>query len=137
MILVLAIAIASSPIRALPEAHRAHRLDRTNLTPGQYCDLSRQYDPVPSPNTTTGLANGTVVPAWKGGDVITPLLNKYGKYDLLAYMNKYWKSQGAPGEWLFNLSWLLRLGDGRYADGQTGPSGSTVSYYSHDEGQSS
>lgn len=24
----------------------------------QYCDLSRQYDPVPSPNTTNGLRNG-------------------------------------------------------------------------------
>ena len=25
----------------------------------QYCDLERQYDPFPSPNTTNGLPNGT------------------------------------------------------------------------------
>lgn len=62
--------------------------------------LTCRYDPVPSPNTTTGLANGTVVPPWKGGDIITPLLNKYAKYDLLAYINKFWKSQGSP-DWTF------------------------------------
>jgi hypothetical protein len=42
--------------------------------------------------------NGTVVPSWKGGDIVTPLLKKYGKYDLLAYMNKYWKSRNEPGK---------------------------------------
>lgn len=51
-----------------------------------------RYDPYPSPNTTNALPNGTVVPAWKGGDVISPILKKYGKYDLLAFMNKYWKA---------------------------------------------
>ncbi len=28
----------------------------------------------------------------EGGDVISPILKKYGKYDLLAFMNKYWKA---------------------------------------------
>ncbi|OXV06934.1 hypothetical protein Egran_05300 [Elaphomyces granulatus] len=57
----------------------------------QYCDLNRQYDPAPSPNTTTG----TVVPPWKGPSIDT-FLQPFGKYDLLAYMNKYWISQGSP-----------------------------------------
>ncbi|QIX01458.1 hypothetical protein AMS68_006975 [Peltaster fructicola] len=61
----------------------------------QYCDLSRQYDPVPSPNTTNGLKNGTVVPPYTGPNIST-FLEPFGKYDLLAYMNKYWISQGQP-----------------------------------------
>lgn len=65
---------------------------------GQYCDLARQFDPRPSPNTTTGLPNGTVVPPWEGGDIVTSTLEKWGKYDLLAFMKKYWKSRGDPGE---------------------------------------
>ena len=65
---------------------------------GQYCDLSRQFDPRPSPNTTNGLPNGTVVPVWGGGDIITPTLEKWGKYDLLEHMNKYFKSRFEPGE---------------------------------------
>ncbi|WRT64480.1 uncharacterized protein IL334_001412 [Kwoniella shivajii] len=74
--------------------------DRCDGSYGQYCDLSRQYDPVPSPNTTTGKSDGTPVEPWTGGDIITPLLEKYGKYDLLAYMQKYWKSQNSP-DWTF------------------------------------
>lgn len=54
--------------------------------------MTRQYDPRPSPNTTTGKPDGTPVPAWTGGDIITPLLESVGKYDLLAYINKHWKS---------------------------------------------
>ena len=46
------------------------------------------------------MANGTVVPPWMGGDIITPLLNKYAKYDLLAYMQKNWINQGLPN-WYF------------------------------------
>jgi hypothetical protein len=65
---------------------------------GQYCDLARQFDPRPSPNTTTGLPNGTIVPPWEGGDIVTSTLEKWGKYDLLAFMKKYWKSRGDPGE---------------------------------------
>jgi len=61
----------------------------------QYCDLNRQYDPVPGPNTTNGLPNGTVVPAYKGPSIST-FLPPFGKLDLLAYMNTYWINQGAP-----------------------------------------
>ncbi|KIW49332.1 hypothetical protein, variant [Exophiala xenobiotica] len=61
----------------------------------QYCDLTRQYDPAPSPNTTTGLPNGTAVPAYKGPSIDT-FLTPFGKYDLLSWMNTYWINQGAP-----------------------------------------
>lgn len=102
---------------------------------GQYCDLSRQYDPRPSPNTTTGKPNGTVVPVWTGGDIVTPLLQKLGKYDLLAFIQKYWKSQVSEGS-------IRHLRQGDYVDSvtprieqvltfrsstQTGTCGSTVS----------
>jgi ribonuclease T2 len=59
--------------------------------------LNRQYDPVPSPNTTNGLPNGTVVPPYKGAGIGT-FLAPFGKYDLLAYMNKYWISQTGPNQ---------------------------------------
>lgn len=61
----------------------------------QYCDLSRQYDPNPSPRTTNGQPNGTVISPYTGPSVDT-FLPPFGKYDLLAYMNKYWVSQGSP-----------------------------------------
>jgi len=61
----------------------------------QYCDLSRQYDPTPSPNTTNGLPNGTVVPPYKGPNVGT-FVEDFGAYDLLQWMNTYWINQGAP-----------------------------------------
>nr|POE87395.1 ribonuclease trv [Quercus suber] len=54
----------------------------------QYCDLNRQYDPSPSPNTTNGLPNGTVVPRYTGPSIGT-FLEPFGKFDLLAYMNKW------------------------------------------------
>ncbi|OCB87906.1 ribonuclease T2 [Sanghuangporus baumii] len=63
----------------------------------QYCDLSRQYDPTPSPNTTNGLPNGTVVPSYSGPGVDTFIL-EFGRIDLLDYMNKYWISQGSPNK---------------------------------------
>jgi len=61
----------------------------------QYCDLSRQYDPSPSPNTTNGLPNGTVVRPYTGPDVGT-FVTDFGHADLLQYMNTYWVNQGAP-----------------------------------------
>jgi hypothetical protein len=69
----------------------------------QYCDLSRQYDPVPSPNTTTGLSNGTVVPAYNGSGIGT-FLEPFGRYDLLEYMNTYWIAQNSPNQDLWGVS---------------------------------
>lgn len=66
----------------------------------QYCDLSRQYDPEPSPNTTTGKADGTPVPAYKGVSV-EEFIKPFGKWDLLAYMKKYWVGQNQPSWWLW------------------------------------
>ncbi|KAM0723883.1 hypothetical protein Q7P37_000873 [Cladosporium fusiforme] len=63
----------------------------------QYCDLNRQYDPVPSPNTTTGLPNGTVVPAYNGSGIGT-FLEPFGRFDLLEYMNTYWIAQNSPNQ---------------------------------------
>jgi ribonuclease T2 len=61
----------------------------------QYCDLSRQYDPVPSPNTTNAKPDGTPVPPYTG-EPIENWFEPNGKMDLLAYMNKYWISRGEP-----------------------------------------
>lgn len=61
----------------------------------QYCDLSRQYDPFPSPNTTTGTSSGTPIPPWKGTPIADFIL-PFGKLDLLSYMNRYWIGQGQP-----------------------------------------
>ncbi|RDB29420.1 Ribonuclease T2 [Hypsizygus marmoreus] len=58
----------------------------------QYCDLSRQYDPVPSP---ANFPNGTVIPTWTGPGVDT-FIKKFGREGLLKYMNTYWINQGAP-----------------------------------------
>lgn len=58
----------------------------------QYCDLSRQYDPTPSPKV---LPNGTVVPIYKGPGVDT-FIKQFGRQDLLTYMENYWINQGAP-----------------------------------------
>lgn len=66
----------------------------------QYCDLTRQYDPIPSPNTTNGLPNGTFVPPYNGSNIGT-FLEPFGKYDLLEYMNNYWiaQNQDNAGFW--------------------------------------
>ncbi|PVH72320.1 ribonuclease T2 [Cadophora sp. DSE1049] len=61
----------------------------------QYCDLSRQYDPLPSPNTTTGKPDGKPVIPYTGPSIGT-FLEPFGKFDLLAYMNKYWIAQNQP-----------------------------------------
>lgn len=47
----------------------------------QYCDLSRQYDPAPSPKA---FPNGTVIPAWNGTSADKWLL-EFGRVDLLDY----------------------------------------------------
>ncbi|KAF2152265.1 ribonuclease T2 [Myriangium duriaei CBS 260.36] len=61
----------------------------------QYCDLNRQYDPTPSPNTTNSKPDGTPVPPYKGPGVDT-FIKEFGRYDLLDWMNRYWINQGAP-----------------------------------------
>lgn len=77
----------------------------------QYCDLSRQYDPDPSPST---LPDGTIVPAYKGPGVNT-FVESFGRDDLLDFsewwipartsarqridimsVSTYWINQGAP-----------------------------------------
>lgn len=47
----------------------------------QYCDLSRQFDPSPSPAI---LPDGTVVPAYKGPGIDT-FVKAFGRDDLLDY----------------------------------------------------
>lgn len=84
-----------------PKSWSIHGLwpDKCDGSYGQYCDLSRQYDPAPSPaivGAESGFPNGTVVPAFKGGDIFTPLLQYFGKYDMLEYMKRFWVNQGAP-----------------------------------------
>ena len=93
-----------------PNAWTLHGLwpDFCNGSYTQYCDLNRQFDPAPSPNTTNGLPNGmlmdasdflgrlrvlmvipgTVVPAYTGPN-IAQLIAPFDRYDLLDYMNRY------------------------------------------------
>jgi len=63
----------------------------------QYCDLTRQYDPHPAPNTTTGTPQGISVPAYGGVTVDTFLaaLGKKGK-GLLKWMDRFWIAQDQP-----------------------------------------
>ncbi|KFH47797.1 Ribonuclease Trv-like protein [Hapsidospora chrysogenum ATCC 11550] len=65
----------------------------------QYCDLSRQYDPEPYPNTTNGEPDGTPVPPYKG-EPIDRWFEPNGKTDVLEYMKKRWVGLGQP-------SWIL------------------------------
>ncbi|KZS99004.1 ribonuclease T2 [Sistotremastrum niveocremeum HHB9708] len=55
----------------------------------QYCDISRQYDPHPSPN----VSNGINIPSYTGPTVDT-FIKAFGRYDLLEYMNTFWINQG-------------------------------------------
>jgi len=55
----------------------------------QYCDLSRQFDPRPSPN----ISNGVPVPAYTGPGVDT-FIEAFGRTDLLNFMNTFWINQG-------------------------------------------
>ncbi|KAI0404418.1 ribonuclease T2 family protein [Xylaria palmicola] len=66
----------------------------------QYCDLKRQYDPEPSPNTTTGTPEGKPVKPWKG-EPISNFIKRFRKYDLLAYMEKYWTGLNQPSWYLW------------------------------------
>ncbi|KAG5954102.1 hypothetical protein E4U58_000197, partial [Claviceps cyperi] len=55
----------------------------------QYCDLSRQYDPKPSPNTTNSKPDGVPVPPYTG-EPIDAWFAPHGKLSLLSSMNKHW-----------------------------------------------
>jgi ribonuclease T2 len=82
-----------------PQQWTLHGLwpDFCNGSYTQYCDLTRQYDPDPSPNTTTGTPSGVPVPPWTGA-TIGSFVEKFGRYDLLAWMNKYWVNQGGTND---------------------------------------
>ncbi|KAH8680862.1 ribonuclease T2-like protein [Xylariales sp. PMI_506] len=71
--------------------------DFCNSSYTQYCDLSRQYDPAPSPNTTTGTASGTPVPPYDGPGIGT-FIEPFGRYDLLDWMNTYWIAQNQANQ---------------------------------------
>ncbi|KAM4056808.1 ribonuclease t2 family protein [Hirsutella rhossiliensis] len=73
--------------------------DFCNGTYTQYCDLSRQYDPQPVPNTTDGTPSGVPVPPY-AGEPIDRWFGPYGKLDLLAYMRRHWVSQH-DANWVF------------------------------------
>ena len=49
--------------------------------------MSRQYDPEPSPNTTTGKPDGTPVEPYVGPG-IDELIEPLGRWDLLAHMRR-------------------------------------------------
>ena len=49
---------------------------------------------MPSPNYTQGWTESQPVLPFTGGDIVTPTLEFFGRYDLLAWMNKYWVSRG-------------------------------------------
>ncbi|KAI1739550.1 ribonuclease T2 family protein [Xylaria scruposa] len=66
----------------------------------QYCDLKRQFDPEPSPNTTTGTPAGKPVKPWKG-EPISNFIKRFRKYDLLDYMNKHWTGLNQPSWYLW------------------------------------
>lgn len=85
-----------------PEAWTVHGLwpDFCNGSYTQYCDLERQFDPEPSPNTTNGLPNGTVVPPYTGESIET-FLEPFGAFDLIEYMKTHWIARGQPNWWLW------------------------------------
>ncbi|EIM92241.1 ribonuclease T2 [Stereum hirsutum FP-91666 SS1] len=62
--------------------------DNCDGTYGQYCDASRQYDPLPDDSSVT---------AYTGPGVDT-FVKDFGRQDLLDFMNKYWVSQGEKNE---------------------------------------
>jgi ribonuclease T2 len=51
-----------------------------------------RFDPIPGPNYTQGWDPRETVEPFTGGDISTPTLQYFGKYDLLDWMNKRWVS---------------------------------------------
>ncbi|KAG6123068.1 hypothetical protein E4U14_000020 [Claviceps sp. LM454 group G7] len=68
----------------------------------QYCDLSRQYDPKPSPNTTNSKPGGVPVPPYTG-EPIDAWFAPHGKLSLLFSMNKHWPPNSSPHDDLFTF----------------------------------
>jgi hypothetical protein len=54
----------------------------------RYFQTSRQYDIDPYPLTTTGTPDGAPVVPWTG-EPISDYIERFQKYDLLAFMKKY------------------------------------------------
>ena len=84
----------------LPDKHwTIHGLwpDFCNGSFTQYCDLKRQYDPIPSPPTQNGKENGTRVEPYKGPSIDT-FIQDWGRTDLLEFMDTFWISQGSPNK---------------------------------------
>lgn len=65
--------------------------------------IRRQFDPSPSPNVSS---TGVTLEPYTGNVTGTNVLTEFGALDLLAYMNKYWISQGSPndGFWMHEFS---------------------------------
>ncbi|KAI5480738.1 ribonuclease T2 [Pseudohyphozyma bogoriensis] len=69
--------------------------DNCDGTYESYCDASRLYGPALTNGTAVSYpVNSTVVQ--KGS--ITDVLKKFGRYDLLDYMNGFWINQGGSNE---------------------------------------
>ncbi|KAG6146409.1 hypothetical protein E4U28_000602 [Claviceps purpurea] len=68
----------------------------------QYCDLSRQYDPKPSPNTTNSKPDGVRVPPYTG-EPIDGWFAPHGKLSLLSSMKKHWPPNSSPHDDLFTF----------------------------------
>lgn len=91
-------AILRSKVRYNPRSSAStFSIPHTELRP---LSFRRQYDPIPSPNTTTGLPNGTAVPAWTGPTIDT-FITPYGVSDLLSFMKKFWIGQAQPSSTLW------------------------------------
>ncbi|KAK9899000.1 hypothetical protein P389DRAFT_194014 [Cystobasidium minutum MCA 4210] len=79
----------TQPDQKLPANHwTLHGLwpDFCNGSYTGYCDVSRQFDPVPSPNVSAG---GEQLQEYAGNVTGTNVLNMFKRLDLLEYMNKW------------------------------------------------
>jgi len=68
-----------------------------------YCDVSRQFDPEPSPNVSS---TGIPLEDYTGNVTGAAVLTQFERFDLLDYMNTYWISRGQPNDvlWMHEYS---------------------------------
>lgn len=68
-----------------------------------YCDFSRQYGAKPAQTEVTGPNNVTILPTvWNANNnSVLAVLKKFGRYDLIDYMNGFWVNQGVSN----NIFW--------------------------------